>query len=147
MRGNVEDFNEHDTAGVIIHDHKHDGILMLYHKKYDLFTIPVGKIFEREDPKDGAIREIKEEIGLVVEDLELLWNGDVQYDLDNKTLQSKCFLYDAERYIGIPTNLEPDKHKCIMYMTLEQLEKSYDSLTEITKHAYQILKEKRTTTR
>ena len=52
------------VAGYIIHDNK---ILLIHHRKLDLWLPPGGHIEKDEIPDDALIREIKEEVGLDIE--------------------------------------------------------------------------------
>ena len=62
----------------LITDHQ-DNILMGCRNDNKLWTMPAGKIEKEEDPYEGAIRELKEETGLDVEDIKLVgshWDKD-----------------------------------------------------------------------
>ncbi|MBI2546037.1 NUDIX domain-containing protein [Candidatus Woesearchaeota archaeon] len=52
------------VAGYVIHDGK---VLLIHHRKLDLWLPPGGHIEPNEIPDDAVIREIKEETGLDVE--------------------------------------------------------------------------------
>ena len=52
------------VAGYIINE---DKILLIHHKKLDLWLPVGGHIEENETPDDALLREIKEEVGLDVE--------------------------------------------------------------------------------
>jgi 8-oxo-dGTP pyrophosphatase MutT (NUDIX family) len=57
----------------------HDNILMGCRNDNKKWTMPAGKINKNEDPYEGAIRELKEETGLDVEDIKLVgsfWDKD-----------------------------------------------------------------------
>ena len=42
-----EDFRPHDSVGAVIKNDKNE-ILVLFHNKYQLWTLPAGKAFEGE---------------------------------------------------------------------------------------------------
>ncbi|MDO8260842.1 MAG: NUDIX domain-containing protein [Candidatus Magasanikbacteria bacterium] len=62
---------KHFTASaLIIHDNK---VLLIYHKKLDVWLYPGGHVEESENPDETLIREVKEETGL---DVEIVSNKD-----------------------------------------------------------------------
>lgn len=56
----------------IVHQNK---VLLRMHDKYKIWLVPGGHIELNEDPNQGALREVKEEVGLDVQ----LWNGNQKY--------------------------------------------------------------------
>ena len=63
--GFVQDFRDYfsnvDTAGGLVENEKGE-YLMIYHRKR--WSLPKGQVEWLEDPKEAAIREVKEETGL-----------------------------------------------------------------------------------
>jgi len=52
------------SSALIIHNNK---VLLIYHKKLDVWLYPGGHVEENENPDETLIREVKEETGLNVE--------------------------------------------------------------------------------
>ena len=66
----------------LITDHK-DDILMGCRNDNKCWTMPAGHLDHGEDPYEGAIRELKEETGLDVEDIKLVGS---HWDKENNIL-------------------------------------------------------------
>jgi len=69
------------VAGYIIHDEK---ILLIHHRKLDLWLPVGGHIEENETPDQALIREVKEEIGIDIEILNqsnIPLEGNIKYNL------------------------------------------------------------------
>jgi 8-oxo-dGTP pyrophosphatase MutT (NUDIX family) len=129
-----EDFKPHDTVGGIIKDNE-GNILILYHEKYKLYTIPIGKVLNNEGPISAIKRELKEELNIDVRELELLCSAHIEYELNNKHLESDGVLFEIYSFENFIKNNEPDKHSTIQYVNIEGLLKlkSLGQLTELTK--------------
>lgn len=131
---NEEDFKPHDTIGGVITNDKNE-IFILYHHKYNLYSIPVGKVIEGEFPGFSLIREIKEELGIDVTHMDLIGSGYIKYNLDNTILESVAIIFEVHSYDGIIENIEPDKHSNFKFVSIDELKKlkKENKLTEITK--------------
>ena len=130
----LEDFKKHDSVGMVIK--KDDKVLMLYHNKYNLWTIPVGKVNENESYTEAAIRECKEEIGIDVLNLHILKdNCNLEYVLEGHNLKSKAKLFMVDCYSGDILNKELDKHEALTFMTLDDIKElnKNNEITELTK--------------
>lgn len=69
------------VAGYIVHQTK---ILLIHHRKLDLWLPVGGHIEENETPDQALLREIKEEVGIDVEILnksDMLLGGNVKHNL------------------------------------------------------------------
>jgi len=69
------------VAGYVTH---HDKVLLIHHKKLDLWLPLGGHIEENETPDQALLREIKEEVGIDVEILnrsKLPLEGNIRYNL------------------------------------------------------------------
>lgn len=70
------------TVGVVIVNKQK--VLLIFHKKLQLWLFPGGHIELDEDPNQAAIREVKEETGLDV----ILIGGEVHREINTKTATS-----------------------------------------------------------
>jgi 8-oxo-dGTP diphosphatase len=74
---------KHFTASaLIIEDNK---VLLVYHKKLDVWLYPGGHIEENEHPDEALLREVKEETGL---DIEIISNKDERLSDKNNDITS-----------------------------------------------------------
>ena len=86
----------------------------------ELLELPAGGIEENEDPKDGAVRELEEEIGVTAEKIELLCSVYVSPGF----LSEKMNIYLATGLTEVGQKLEGDEN-----ITLER--HSFDQLHEM----------------
>ncbi len=70
--------NKHFTASALIKNDV-DKVLLVYHKKLNVWIYPGGHIEANETPDEAVIREVKEETGL---DVEII--GDLETSLNDK---------------------------------------------------------------
>lgn len=83
----------------------------------DTWTVPGGKQEFGETMFDGAVREVREETGLEVSDLELFSaNDDMQPDRHYVTL-----LFISRSCSGEPRVMEPDKEDDWQWFSLDSL--------------------------
>lgn len=92
------------TAGILVYRHKNDQLEVFlvhnggpYFAKRDngFWTIPKGKLEEREDPLTAAKREFEEETGLPVPSGELYDLGKIR-QVNNKDVQTWCIEGDID---------------------------------------------------
>jgi 8-oxo-dGTP diphosphatase len=69
------------------------------------WTMPGGKLDSSEDPEQGAIREVIEETGMKIEDLETISVN--QDSIDGKTYTT--FIFKPNKILGKPIVKEPDQ--------------------------------------
>lgn len=141
---NDDDFKPHMSVGAIIKD-KEERILMLYHKKYNLWTIPIGKVKQDEHPDIAVARELNEEIGIYrVYVNGIIDNCVASYTLDGVDIISESRIYEVNSYCGSIYNKEPDKHTEIQFMSIEEIMKLRDenNIGELTKKYLELLETK-----
>ncbi|MAG19843.1 hypothetical protein CL618_00205 [archaeon] len=90
-------------AGYIIHQNK---VLLIHHRKLDLWLPVGGHIDENETPDQALLREIKEEVGI---DVEILNQSDIPLS-DN----FKCNL-TTPFYVNVHSVGDHD-HCCLFYV-------------------------------
>lgn len=98
--------------------------LVMEHHKYNL-SIPGGKVEINEKPKEAAIRELYEEVGLMVKKKHLkLINYNICYDkIEDFTYH--LYTYYLNKYLNEKDifNKEPEKHPNIFFESIYELEK------------------------
>lgn len=84
---------------------KDNKFLMLYHKKWQKYVFPGGKIDKGHTLENTVKKELKEELGIEVTGVKNLWSFKeiMPYGLFNLNI------IDVE-FVGEPENLEPEKH-------------------------------------
>ena len=83
--------------------------LVLWHRKYRFWTVPLGKIEPGEQGIAAAHREALEELGILPERIDLLENGSKSTELDDCS-DIAIALCCVTSYSGTIANREPDKH-------------------------------------
>lgn len=91
------------VAGYIIHENK---VLLIHHKKLDLWLPVGGHINENETPDQALLREIKEEVGI---DVNILNKSDLPKDGNVKSNLSAPF------YVNVHSVGDHD-HCCLFYV-------------------------------
>ncbi|WP_227998185.1 NUDIX hydrolase [Nocardia australiensis] len=107
-----------------------DGGLLLSRRRGDdefdgLWHLPAGKLEAGEPAAAGAVREAREEVGVVIDpaDLRLIHTAHVVGSGHEPRLG---LFFEAPRWTGEPTNREPDKCYELQWFPLDAL--PYDSL-------------------
>src|SRR3989338_5404511 len=114
-----------------------DKVLLIHHKKLDLWLPVGGHIKENETPNDALLREIKEEIGIDVEIVNNNYfnnNGNVRKNLAvpfNVNVHSAgdhdhcCFFYVCKTVNGNKLKINRDELKNFEWLAKDQLNKPY----------------------
>jgi len=136
---NDEDIKDHDGVGAIIHGPK-DSILIFWHEKYQFYTIPIGKVPDGILPVFGIKHEVYEEAGIVIQTLEELGQFRKTYDRGAGVHTNVVsHLYDVNGYAGTVENKEPLKHPLMIWMTIDQLNKTTCDLSDMTRFYISLL--------
>ena len=112
----------YSSSGIIMDDKGR--ILVLEHKRTNTLSIPGGKFNPRtEDPEIGLIREIKEEVNIDIDQYEFLYDFtfSFQYADTKQTLLCKDYLFMIRTYTGKINNNEPNKHKFVKFMSVDEI--------------------------
>ena len=116
----TEDLQEHDALAAVIRDDS-GSVLMLEHRKFGFWTIPLGKALHGQAPLEGLAMELREELGIdLIAATErrcvrlIYWRQGREVPLD-------LHLIDVDAFSGHPQNLEADKHARLKYMTIGEI--------------------------
>lgn len=108
---------------------RHGQVLFQDHIKCNGYTLPGGKAMESESNVSALIRELYEELGIVVREsnCELIYSNEIknsEYPVGSGDyIDFISNIYMVSAYENIPVNKEPNKHKSIEWLTTEELEK------------------------
>ena len=129
-----EDIDDHIGIGLVVR--RDDGkIVILQHKKYGFFTIPVGKASLKELPIFGAKKEAKEELGIDVVSLLELGTFTKTYDRGNGIVTNiQTIIFEILDYNGEIINAEPKKHPMMVFRHESSIIDMYgkDNLSDAT---------------
>lgn len=90
-----------------------DNNILVVQDRAALWNFPGGKQELGEMPFECAIREVKEEIGLIVHKLTEVYQGDFRFE----TIPWKGYFYFAESVSGVPSMNELNKIKGIRFVS------------------------------
>ena len=115
------------VAAVIVHDKAADRVLLIQRAPNAKFAplhwdLPVGKADKGEAITTAAVRELKEETGLITEPAELQVAGIIHgawgVEAPNGFL---TIVFAVHRWDGEPVNTEPHKHRQVTWFPVDQL--------------------------
>jgi ADP-ribose pyrophosphatase YjhB (NUDIX family) len=114
------DLLDHDAIAAVIRNDQ-DNILMFYHKKFEFWTIPVGKAEQGETPYEGMCTELREECGIEVIKATEIVARPYSYPRRGEVVNIILHLYSVEKFEGTPKNNEPEKHPEMRYMPISEI--------------------------
>lgn len=133
---NESDLKDH--LGISLWIQNEDGeILMQYHKKFECWTIPVEKSEPGETLKEATIRTGKEELGIDINEYEVVDQQEHNYLRNGHNVNVKIFLIKVKTFDGIPTNMEPEKHTDFEWKSVDfvkELDDSTDAVRALQKY-------------
>jgi len=113
-----------NTCGIFLYSKKNQKFLMVKATNGWNFSIPKGQSEDGEDFIITAVREMKEEVGIDVKELQnytLTFLGASEYDHGKKTLQAFFCSFDDDNFPEVNLQLEEvDKY---WWVTLDELMK------------------------
>ena len=80
------------------------------------YMLPGGHVDEGEGVLDAAVREIKEELNVIVK------KQDLKFVLTEPSKTFVHFFFRVEKYAGILQNNEPEKHDDMAFLSLDHPE-------------------------
>ena len=119
---NQEDLRSHFGVGAVIKN-ENDEILMLKHNKFNVWTIPIGKVDDGEDLIEGMSRELHEELNIKSNDMKDLISGDYYYKREGVRVRVEIHIFEVLSYTGKLRNNEPHKHSNMKWMSLDDVQK------------------------
>lgn len=127
-----EDLTPHDTVAAIISKGTGEDCeyLILYHKKHQMLTCPIGKVKSDQSIDEGLKAECKEEVDIKVENFMEVLNYSKTYNFAGKKVPIKTHVFKIVKYSGTLKNNEPKKHKWMKWMTRKELEESDTKLAD-----------------
>ena len=125
-----EDLIDHHAIAAVFHG-AGDCVLMLRHAKWGFWTLPIGKAHLDQDPFEGLVEEMQDELGVVVTEATDVKQAELEYVRQSHPLRLVMHIYEVARYSGEITNLEPAKHSEMRYMSVEEVAQ-LDELSDAT---------------
>jgi mutator protein MutT len=115
---NTQMMNNRELAGAIIVNSQQE-LLLLHRNLPDRrqWEIPGGKIEMNETDEEAAIRELAEELDIVIEIVRKL--GNLSFYEDNHSMNYTLFIAKIKE--GIPVVMESDKFDNMQYWSLTEL--------------------------
>lgn len=110
-----------DAVGAMITNEKNE-LLVLFHKRLQMWSIPGGKVDPYEHPSDAVIRELMEETGLHADKVQMISTRPYQMRYPNDSYPSQLILFRCHVSNYTPLeNKEPEKHICIQWMDMKSV--------------------------
>ena len=102
-------------------------ILIQKHKKVDAYTLPGGKCDENEGDNHALIRELFEELGILVYRYEIVFTDIIKHCEYPAYSGCYCDFYHTyfkiEKFQGEIENREPEKHSELIWVKPEDIRK------------------------
>ncbi len=115
-----KELTNHSSVGGIVLDNS-GRVCMLFHKKMNRWTIPVGKINKDERPGDALDRELQEELGIQVISKKKIIVKKLKFFFKSRQTRIEIHIYKVMEYVGTPKNKATDEHKYIKFFTKDEL--------------------------
>jgi 8-oxo-dGTP pyrophosphatase MutT (NUDIX family) len=98
--------------------------LMVFHKGINKWVFPGGKPEEGEQFKDALIRELGEELDITVATHDVRYRGAAAHKVKGDDWVGVFFTVRDWR--GVPRIMEPEQHGGCMWMSLDDMQRTYD---------------------
>lgn len=113
-----------DAVGaMVVND---DGqLLVLFHNRLQMWSIPGGKVDPYEHPNDAVVRELLEETGLHPTKVQQISTRPYQLRYPNDQFPSQLILFECcVSDLNPLINREPEKHSCYQWMNVSDILRS-----------------------
>ena len=130
VKYNQEDIVSHHGIAAIIKNEKGE-VLIQKHIKYGFWTIPVGKVKQKQKVEEALKEEIFEECNLIIENFKELTERDYIYNRDGNKVIVKSHLFEILNYSGKMKNNEHQKHKQQIFLSIDKI-KELPYLSDMT---------------
>jgi 8-oxo-dGTP pyrophosphatase MutT (NUDIX family) len=105
-----------DAVGAMVLNQRKQ-LLVLFHKKLKMWSVPGGKVDLGEDPYDAIARELMEETGLQFDSARTVATRPHQLRSAKDISPSKLTLFECQvSDFDLLVNKEPEKHECFRWM-------------------------------
>jgi len=135
---------EENLAGAVIYRTEKDKLFFLFvHDVFGYWTLSKGHLEEKETPEDGAIREVKEEVGVDIKiEKEIGRNEYIASDPEKGKIKKKVIYFLASTKDKNPNLKETGGLDRVSWFKMEDLGdlKIYDDVKPIIAKAIKILK-------
>lgn len=117
-----EDLTTKDAVWIVIYD-SFWKVLIQDHVKLNFFTIPIGKVWNGENPDEVMKREIFDETGLTIFEYKKLIIKEWVYDYNGVKIKIRNHIYEVVVWSWELINKEPLKHRSMRFMNIEEIRK------------------------
>ncbi|MBO7484008.1 MAG: NUDIX domain-containing protein [Alphaproteobacteria bacterium] len=77
------------------------------------YMLPGGHVDEGENILHATVRELEEELGIEVKE------EDLEFQLVESIKTHITFFFKVKKYLGIPKNMEPEKHDEVVFLSAD----------------------------
>ncbi len=117
---NSEDLVDHEAITGVIRRND-DKYLVMFHKKYNFWTFPIGKVKNGQTPETALVEEILEECNLDVLDFDKIITFKNKYERNSTMVEITNHVFMVNDFSGECKNMEPKKHDNLQWMSLNNL--------------------------
>jgi len=129
-----EDLVDHEAVSAIIQN-KNNDILILKHKKFGFWTVPMGKVDASDSSLEMALkREIREEVGVFIKNYVGLGSFIREYERQGKIVTVIHHVYSIISYNGVPTNIEEGKHSELRWIPMKDTTSLGDNISDAMRY-------------
>ena len=110
-----------DAVGaMVVND---DGqLLVLFHNRLQMWSIPGGKVDPYEHPNDAVVRELLEETGLPLVSAKQVATRPYEMQNAYDISPSRLVLFECQvSDFNLLSNKEPEKHECFRWMNMNTI--------------------------